>query len=620
MTGSISFTPMAISVTEHTRLPTEYEKAWQEREMRTAALIKVARFVNRLGSELLYQASQKGRHVSALNASFAIATLMGTIYAGITDPELAKKMHDRMFNEPQTPKETAAAREKGEHEIKHKNATATGEMLSPGVVMRALADLKTILTFRGGNEPPYAIHLNALVLNPQGDVIPDFRKLMEDELKAKVFTHAQRGDIGPWLRSEAPKQLHEMLGKVLEGDMLASNSAADAIDLIACTAFKANWEQMLPEYWTKDVDFQRSDGSRIRVKGMEAVIKHNDARACFIDGHTVVALPYKGHNANGGSTYLKYVIILPHDPSKIWETEKNAHEIIEKSSKFLSSGSSTPLHIFLPKQELESDEDRKEALLAEGYPIDAPMLGMLPPSVTCPWPHIEKFSDRVVGRVNEQGAEFVARARVVVTRGDQAPAGTPLCVDALQPFVACVVAHDYTRVGSVALLMKSIKGQKFLVPGEGTPADTLILRSNPLPLEGVEKMTETDQWWQLIKQPIAHIIRDRPVRSAVAYTVNGKDPGTEAQISIVNYSSRKVALNIRREILVDDSAIFYRLDGTYAEPIYLGRDTCNVIIFERNGHLCFIDQDIGQPAAPHYWVISHDATITQTRPRSELAT
>lgn len=572
-------------------------------------LRKMVRFVNRLGSELLCQASERNPHVSALNPPFILATLLvafnggidssaakkiASFYEGI-DSSAAKKMQDMILHGPPSSKEKAA-QEKGEHEIKLKAVSAKEEVIPPELILRAFAELKEMMTFRGEGLT-YALYMNALALNAASDVTPRFRHLIEGELKAKLFRHSERGNIGPWLINEAPPELKEMIGKAASGDILAPGPSG-SVDLFSCALFSTFWEELLSEEFTKDADFLCSNGRRICVKAMEGEIKK--ARACFVDGHTVVVLPYKGHKYHRDQDWInmEYVLIIPHDPLKIRDTEKSAHEIIEKSREFLNQ--TTRIYIRLPKQDLFSDEDRLKDLIAAGYPLEAPMTGIMPSS-SGQVPRIVQIRDRVIGTIDEKGARAAVVARGGVSKGFSRPT-MPLYVEALQPFVGCVVVNN-SRIGRISVLTTSIKNERLVVSGAGNSAQVEFTHNAIPPIS-----LESEQW-RTIMQPIAHLTRN-PVRSAVEYTFR-KNAGAELRISLVNYSSKQVEVNIAGELLVGGSQVWVKMDddeyahpNLYFNPVDIVENlTIRSFIIELGPDLVMIN-GVNQSSYSNSWLIS----------------
>lgn len=534
-------------------------------------LTRLARFVNRLPFEL----SGDG---SALHPSFSLASIVaGPIYAGLSNPEAIEKMRRMILDGPNGGQKEAAS------------------ILLPSVMAQALQILSNLITYADPSPTsapqlpyaPRAVVLNGIGLNASG-VKPQFQRLMETNLKAKIFSFEDRQNVGKWLNEQAPKSSQAMAKSVVGADMF-NKLGADDVLLFGCTFLKAYWEKELDEKRTHDRDFQCLNGERICVKAMEGVIEHTRVRACFVENHMVVALPFKlNYKIFENVKNLTYVFIIPDDPAKIGETKKKAHEILEKSYKALFSGQPTRLHVILPKQRFNIDQDYIKPLVEAGYPVDTPLANIL----DAPDTHLSQLRCKIQGEQNEKGMELVAAISGAVSRSG-VPSLTPLRVNALQPFVGCVISYTNALPIPVSLVSSVVVDGQLLVPGAGAPAPRLTFRE--LPDAGIEKLAASAEM-QAIRQPIANLITR--VTSAVRY-----DVGNGTEVSVINCSSwPNITLNMRRELLVDGRAVRVMKEA-FAEPFALSGTAA--IIFEHNRKLCLIERP------SHYWVISHEGRETK---------
>jgi serpin B len=291
---------------------------------------------------------------------------------------------------------------------------------------------------KAGQERHYQLAVaNALWGQKGYSFLPAFVNLTENQYGARLAevsfaenTNEARQTINRWVEKKTNDKIK---------DLIPPGAITNITRLVLTNAiyFKSPWHEKFFKGATKQEDFTRADGSKVKVPLMA-----KSERLLYLDGGTyrAVNIPYLGHA-------LSMVVLLPKEAGGLPQFEKGltaAHldQILKKMTPH-------EVNLKLPKFKVTSMFDLGGTLKSMGMPLafsdKADFSGMTTQE--------RLFISRVIHKafvdVNEEGTEAAA-ATAVIMEGESKPAALPKAVfRADHPFLFLIREN---QTGSILFL------------------------------------------------------------------------------------------------------------------------------------------------------------------------
>jgi serpin B len=266
---------------------------------------------------------------------------------------------------------------------------------------------------------------NALWAQKGLQFVPHFVRVTEDNyhagLKEVDFareTDKSRQTINHWVEEQTKDKIKDLIKPgVLQSDTL--------LVLTNAIYFKAAWAEPFHEYATKNADFHRADGGKVRDVPM--MHKVQDCPYVEGDGFQAVELPYQ----NG---QLSLVVILPKDAAGLANLEKDI--TAEDLAKWREKQKTHSVDLTLPRFKVTAEFELSKTLAAMGMPLAFSNAADFSGITRSEPLKISKVIHKAYVDLNEKGTEAAAATAVVAVRASAVQPPKPkVTFKADHPFV-----------------------------------------------------------------------------------------------------------------------------------------------------------------------------------------
>lgn len=542
-------------------------------------------FINRVDQELLVQAGEEANEESYLSSTFSLVQVLIAILNGSSD----KILTELGLSEEDLPSINDAAK------------------------------FVTEVTCTKESTQPFIQSFNALATSfPVGST---YKETMQKTLDMEVFSLNANSCLmeravslvtGPTAapqldRAAAKSTVVEWIGsKVNDASLKPAicDAARQLLSKTAANAYLINifyvsllWQEEFT-HESKNHYFRWLNGDSTTASFMHLYHKHFGV--VFAEDYRAIVLDYKV--GNDYSRKLTDVIVIPNDPLKLNALSRNMTSIFKdifKNKKYRK------VHLVFPEHAFNYEINYLEKLKKLGISFEGDLSRMSSEKAS-----LKSLTGHVVGSKDKKGTRFVA-----ATFGGALKCGRdyslPFSINVNRPFIASTfTSHNYGN-DNLPLLTTRVVNNQFIVPGEDKP----VVKQNAycvesLDVEAFQKEHGAD--WDALHEAVSKTadLDDDP-QSAQVYTTDNN-----TKLYVVNFTDHKFSFNRYREPMfkgqllheetesdnIPKESLTFTTNRYYAVSGF-SPDPCLVFVYEKDGHVCYRDKDLGKPVTASYYQI-----------------
>jgi serpin B len=263
---------------------------------------------------------------------------------------------------------------------------------------------------------------------------PEYVKLLKNAYKVQVTecdfignAEAERLKINKWVEDKTKNKIQNLI----------KPGILDATTLVVLTNaiyFYGDWKIAFDPAFTKEEEFSKNDGSKIKTPFMNAIYSLDYASD---DVFSMISIPYKNNE-------VSMIVLLPKDSTELNQA-MNVLDI-RRFDLLMMKLQNRKINLSLPKFKMDFECELQDTLINMGMPdafgAKADFTGMANDSSL----HISKVIHKAFIDVSEKGTEAAASTAVIVSRNG----GGPISFRANRPFIFMIrdnASHQLLFIG-----------------------------------------------------------------------------------------------------------------------------------------------------------------------------